>query len=324
MYNEIISEAIDIGIDGEVGAAVTDATQMMTQLIAEQLAPALGAEIADKAIVQLEPFGTRLCATSFRVIRDASGAVVGLAKSTLQLGIDTTGSVYGLVEDFKNVNNMLTVGNQNIAAMVNGGVVGFGVYSTGASALGFSATTDKKARAFYSLSMLCSMSAITSSGAAIVAKSCNISGVGLASETAAMAFLKLGNRARAVAYQLEGRPLPKGLEKYYDPGLRARINSGDLGFIMPGHISPEILDNIPFELIGKIIGSSLAIYGYSRLVITCYRYGQKLITKYRSIRKKKLILKQARFLVSALTSRPSVYKDFISRNYINCHSVITV
>lgn len=212
-------------------------------------------------------------------------------------------------------------GTQEAGEIGNTAVVGFGVYSAGASAIGFSATTDKKARTLYTLSVLCSMSAITSSGAALVAKSCNISGVGIASETAAMAFLKLGNRARAIAYQLEGRPLPKGLEKYYDPGLRARMNSGDLGFIMPGHFPSEILDTIPFELIGKIIGGSLAIYGYSRLVIKCYRYGQKLITKYRSIRKKKLILKQARFLVSALIPRPTVYKDFISRN---SHSIITV
>ncbi len=216
------------------------------------------------------------------------------------------------------------LGTQEAGEIGNTVVIGFGVYSTGASAIGFSATTDKKARAFYTLSILCSMSAITSSGAAIVAKSCNISGVGIASESAAMAFLNFGNRARAVAYQLEGRPLPKGLEKYYDPGLRARINSGNLGFVMPGHFPSEILDTIPFELIGKIIGGSLAIYGYSRLVIKCYRYGQKLITKYRSIRKKKLILKQARFLVSALIPRPTVYQYFISRNYRNCHSVITV
>ena len=63
MYNEIIKDAIDIGIDGEVGVAINEATQMMSQVmaraLAEQLAPSVGAEIADKTLVQLEPYGSK-------------------------------------------------------------------------------------------------------------------------------------------------------------------------------------------------------------------------------------------------------------------------
>lgn len=104
-------------------------------------------------------------------------------------------------------------------------------------------------------------------------------------------------------------------------GLRPSVyNNHGLGFIMPSTgcgdfvCFSKIVENIPFERIGRVIGFSLTVYGYVKIVIIGYRYSQKLLTKFREQRQKNnlkksnfgSLKKQAQFLVISIYGSPSV------------------
>ena len=97
-----------------------------------------------------------------------------------------------------------------------------------------------------------------------------------------------------------------------------------MGFIMPGSrfnvgdfsLLSETISKIPFQQIGEIVGWGLTAYGYYKIVITGYRYSQKLITKYKKNclkieLKNVLVIKQAKFVVISLYRIPSVSRTLL-------------
>lgn len=172
----------------------------------------------------------------------------------------------------------------------NSVIVGLGSYTGVNSAFQYNITTDKRAKACYALSAAFSTSAVVSGGVAITARTCQISETAAFSEAVGFALMYLGNKIHVMALQLEGKPIPPRLQRYIDPKA---FNTDGLGFIMPRSFS-----NIPFEKIGQLVGFGLAVYGYSKVIIVSYRYGQQFISKFRSKRNSKLIKPQAFFFNS--------------------------
>mgnify|MGYP007080223405 CR=1 FL=1 len=144
-------------------------------------------------------------------------------------------------------------------------------------------TQDPLAKTFYGLSMVCSASGITSGGVAVMSRTCHISGTAAVADFVVIAFFHLGNKAHTVALQMDGKPIPQHLQRYANKNIRPPYyNLNGLGFIMPGQQNfSEIIAMISFETVGKVIGFSLSIYGYSKLIIIGYRYGQQWISKYK-------------------------------------------
>ena len=140
------------------------------------------------------------------------------------------------------------------------------------------------------------------SGLAVASRTCHISGTAALSEACGFAFMKLGNKAHVTALQLEGKPVPPKFKHLMDPSLRPpSYNPGDLGFVMPNAlVSSKLIVVIPFERIGQAVGFGLSIYGYSRLVIVTYRYGQQFLSKYKKNRKVQLIRKRKILLIVTL------------------------
>jgi hypothetical protein len=174
--------------------------------------------------------------------------------------------------------------------------------------MGFKRTTNPAAKAFYCLSIACSSTAITTAGFAVLARTCQISETAALSEAFASAFMMLGNQANVRALQLEGKPISPHLNRYVRKGLRRSVyNNNELSFVMPGgtnHIVwSEVIERIPFEVIGRSVGIGLSIYGYSRLIIISYRYSQQFFSKFKARRHSLLLRKQIRFVVVRLSSQ---------------------
>jgi hypothetical protein len=192
----------------------------------------------------------------------------------------------------------LALGTPTAGVVGNSVIVGLGVYTGGNSALQYTITTDKRAKALYALSTAFSTSAVVSGGVAVAARTCQISGTAALSEAFGFALMQLGNKAHVTALQLEGKPVPPRLKRFIDPNPRPlAFNPDGLGFIMPRPISSTAIGYIPFEKIGQLVGFGLSVYGYSKIIIVSYRYGQRLVSKLRSKRKSKLIQRQAIFLI---------------------------
>lgn len=105
----------------------------------------------------------------------------------------------------------------------------------------------------------------------------------------------LGNQAHVAALYLEGKPIPPHLQSYVRNGFQQPfgVNNG-LGFVMPSGTNSivwsQVIEQIPFEIIGRIVGIGFTVYGYTKIVIVSYRYGQQLLTKFKSNRKNALVL----------------------------------
>ena len=206
----------------------------------------------------------------------------------------------------------LALGTPKAGVVGNSVIVGLGVYTGGNSALQYTITTDKRAKALYALSAAFSTSAVVSGGVAVAARTCQISGTAALSEAFGFAFMQLGNKAHVTALQLEGKPVPPRLKRFIDPNLRPlAFNTDGLGFIMPRPISSTAIGSIPFEKIGQLVGLSLAVYGYSKVIIVSYRYSQQLVSKFRSKRESKLIKTQAIFLIVKM--QRIIYKTHTKR-----------
>lgn len=193
----------------------------------------------------------------------------------------------------------LALGTPTAGVVGNSVIVGLGAYTVGNSALQYSITTDKRAKVLYALGAAFSTSAVVSGGVTVAARTCQISGTAALSEAFGFAFMQLGNRAHVTALQLEGKPVPPRLKRFIDPNLRplAFQTDGRLSFIMPGRMSNATLGSIPFEKIGQLVGLGLAVYGYTKVIIIAYRYGQQLASKFRKKQRSKLIQTQASFLI---------------------------
>lgn len=105
----------------------------------------------------------------------------------------------------------------------------------------------------------------------------------------------------AAALQAEGKPIP--------PQLRRSVRR-PVTFVNPKRMAfaiPRSYENIPYQPIGRVVEISLTIYGYSRLVIAAYRYGQQFLIKYKKNGRPFIDLKnQVRFTIISLALCPSV------------------
>jgi len=205
-------------------------------------------------------------------------------------------------------------------------IMGAGVYTGGRSAINFSLTNSATARSCYAMSLMCSTFAVVSGGGAVLAKACNLSNYGLVSEGCGYTFMKLGEMAHVAALHAEGKPIPPHLQsRNFRPPKLSRGSAYDgkyTGFVMPGggFGLSEIIEKIPFQKVGQVVGIAITAYSYYKIVIVGYRYSQKLITKYKENRKQikfeNKVFVQARYLAVSFYPRPFVQKYLLMNRFI--------
>ena len=156
---------------------------------------------------------------------------------------------------------------------------------------------------------------------AIMVNLCDISRAGVVTEALGFAFMKVGELAHVAALQAEGKPIPQHLQKEWSrkPVRPTYDNYGNLGFIIPGSgdfsFLSETIAKIPFKQIGQLVGLSLTLYGYYKIVVAAYYYSQKLAYKFKQARRSRLLLKQASFIVNSFEysqNSSKIYKLVIS------------
>jgi hypothetical protein len=230
------------------------------------------------------------------LVKQAAEEIV--AETVYISSVKVIGSGEDLAQTLHNAQILSAAARQNFGVVSNSIIVGMGVYTTGSSTLQYHLTQDRKAKALYALSAAFSTSAIVSGGLAVASRTCQISGTAAISEACGLAFLRLGNKAHVTALQLEGKAVPLNLQKFIDPNLRpSSFPATGLSWVMPQSIPSTVIDFIPFEKIGHLVGFSITIYGYTRLSIFFYRYGKRVLRKFQSKRRSKLIKQQAVFLI---------------------------
>ena len=228
----------------------------------------------------------------------------------------------------------MKLGTPSAGVVGNTVIAGAGIYTGGRSALGFMATDSPAAKGCYGMSFMCSAAAVASGGTAVMAKACTLSREGLLAESCSYAFMKLGELAHVAALHAEGKPIPSHLQHYIKnlkprkPMRGSGYGNNYMGFIVPGgeFKFSEIIEKIPFQKIGEVVGLGFTVYGYYRIVLVGYRYSQKLITKYKENRKKiKLknqVFVQAKTLVVFLYSRPLVRRNPLIHRFIISKPVV--
>jgi hypothetical protein len=194
-----------------------------------------------------------------------------LGEGVYRVSTKTIGSVDDLIATLANARSLTTVANQNVGVAGNSIIMGMGAYTGGNSVIQYVMTTNRKAKALYALSTFFSASAIASGGLAAASRSCNISPTACMSESLGFAFMKLGNKAHVIALQLEGKPIPRKMQKYMDPGIRP------LSFI-----KLQDINVIGGHQIFVVISVGFTIYGYRKILVKCYQYGQQFISKRKS------------------------------------------
>ena len=227
-------------------------------------------------------------------------------KVMFQILTDVGKAAEELAGNLETSKQLMTVGSENVGVAMNGAIVAAGMYTGGNSAVQFTVTQNLAAKRFYLLSVVFSLSAITNGGIAAVSRACELSGIGVVSEALGAGFMWCGNASRAAALKAEGKPIPTQLRKSIRRP-RAFLNpngTNGMTFVMPGSC-----ENISFHTIGRVVGISLTIYGYSKLIIAAYRYSQQFIIKYKINKNISLEFNtQVRFLVISLNKCPSLLK----------------
>ena len=224
-------------------------------------------------------------------------------KIMFEILTDVGTAAKGLASNLEESKQLMKVGSENAGVAMNGALVAAGMYTGGNSAVQFTVTQNLAAKRFYLLSVAFSLSAITNGGIAVVSRACELSGIGVFSEALGAGFMWCGNASRAAALKAEGKPIPNQLRNSIRRP-RAFYGTNGMAFAMPGSC-----ENIPFHTIGRVVGISLAIYGYSKLIIAAYRYSQQFIIKYKKNNNIVLELNtQVRFLVISLNKCPSIIK----------------
>lgn len=139
--------------------------------------------------------------------------------------------------------------------------------------MGFAVTDSRAAKGCYAMSVMCSAIAVASGGTAVMAKACTLSNQGLIAESCSYAFMKLGELAHVAALHAEGKPIQPHLQKYLKnvqprKPMRGSAYAGQyMGFVMPGGEFgfSEIIEKIPFQKIGQVVGVGFTVYGYYSL-----------------------------------------------------------
>jgi hypothetical protein len=191
----------------------------------------------------------------------------------------------------------MAMGTEKAGVAGNCAIVSMGVYTGGNSAIQYGITTNRKAKTLYALSTFFSASAIASGGLAAASRTCNISPAGCMSESLAFAFMKLGNKVHVIALQLEGKPIPRKMQKYMDPGIRP------LSFI-----KPQDINVIGAHQIFVVISVVFTIYAYRKILVKCYQYGHQFISKRKKLHDSKIFRKQVTFIIHCLNNRQSVVR----------------
>ena len=222
-----------------------------------------------------------------------------LAKEVYRVSTKVVGSVEDFTKTLENARSLSDAANHNIGVAGNSIIMGMGAYTGGNSVIQYGITRNKKAKALYALSTIFSASAIANGSLAVVSRSCNISPTACMSESLGFAFMKLGNKVHVIALQLEGKPIPRKLQKYMDPGIRP------LSFIKPQDIN---VIGISGHQILVVISVGFSIYTYRKILVKCYQYGQQFIINYRKNKKNDNFILQVRFTVISLNKCPSVSK----------------
>jgi hypothetical protein len=209
----------------------------------------------------------------------------------------------------------MELGSTRTCVISNLFLVGTGCYTAGISIVGYKTTTNHVAKAFYTLSVLCSSSAVCTGIVAVMARACQISQTAALSESFGAAFMILGNQAHVRALQLESKLIPQHLNAYVRKSFRKPLyNNNGLGFVMPSQtnyiISSKVIQRIPFETIGKFAGIGLSVYGYSRLIIVVYRYSEQLFNKFKSRKQSLFLIKRIRFVAIRLYSKIDSFMDY--------------
>ena len=271
------------------------------------------------------------------VICEGVESVPGLPP-TIQIGYDTLENIEGATDELYNIllsiRTSLLSGQENVSMVGNTVITGAGIYTGGRSALGFMATDSPAAKGCYGMSFMCSAAAVASGGTAVMAKACTLSREGLLAESCSYAFMKLGELAHVAALHAEGKPIPPHLQHYIKnlkprkPMRGSGYGNNYMGFIVPGgeFKFSEIIEKIPFQKIGEVVGLGFTVYGYYRIVLVGYRYSQKLITKYKEnrqkIKLKNQVFVQAKTLVVFLYSRPLVRRNPLIHRFIISKPVV--
>lgn len=195
---------------------------------------------------------------------------------------------------------LMELGTPRAAMLGNSAIVGLGVYTGGSSAIHYGITNDRKAKFLYGCSALFSASAVSTGGLAVAARSCYISRPAAISEAMGVAFLHLGHKAHQMALQLEGKSIPQRSRVFNRPFT----DRSGVAFVDPGTFPSlscsQVIEVIPFQTIGQLVGVCLTVYGYVRIVMVINRYGQQFLSKYRTARrleKSKIFLKKVRYVV---------------------------
>ena len=246
---------------------------------------------------------------------------------TLALSQETIGNLAAATRELGDglfeLRYSIITGRENLYLVGNSVIVCAGAYTGGRSAVNYGLTNSSTAKAFYAASAVFSAAAVTNGGMAIMANVGSISRAGVLTEALGIAFMRIGELAHVAALQAEGKPIPQHLE-YVKKWSRKHVrrpyrNNGSLGFIMPGSgdfsFLSETISKIPFKQIGQLVGLSLTFYGYYKIVVTGYRYSQKLAYKFKRARRSKLLLKQASFIANSFKysqSSSKIYKLIIN------------
>ena len=249
---------------------------------------------------------------------------------TIQVGYDTLQNIEGATDEIYgillSIRTSILSGQENAFMVGNTVIAGAGLYTGGRSAMGFVATDSRAAKGCYAMSVMCSAGAVASGGTAVMAKACTLSREGLLAESCSYAFMKLGELAHVAALHAEGKPIPPHLQR--KPMRGAAYANNYMGFIVPGgeFRFSEVIEKIPFQKIGEVVGVGLTVYGYYKIVSVGYRYSQKLITKYKEnrqkIKLKNQVFVQAKTLVVSLYSRPSVRRNLLIHRFIISKPVV--
>jgi hypothetical protein len=223
----------------------------------------------------------------------------GLATTTLSEKYLLPEAVINFQDSIKNIKLISEYGvieSQTFFAAGNIGLAAGGLCLAGMSTQNYFETKNPVAKACYAASILCSITAIVTSGVKAFNNACGISYLGMCGDAFGTTFLFLGNRAQSLGHYAEGKSKMRQLNPFRNRGLKRKPGSltgyKGMGFINPG------CSNISLQEI-SIIGSTIfTIYVYGKFIIAISR---KLASKFsQKIDSSKLIKNQAVFLINIL------------------------
>ena len=165
---------------------------------------------------------------------------------------------------------------KGVPIVTNTGIAVFAIQTAGGSLIGYLTTTDKAAKLFYGLGLVCSSISAGSASASTLARSCNFDTLAMITQANGYAFYTVAERSHLAALAKEGKVDQLTTRKF-------RRNSGDLGFIIPN-------PNGKYKIIIDSVVCILTIYGYSKFLIFAYRKTKNFMVKRHNQQNSRLIV----------------------------------